>query len=142
MAAVQALYQMELSGSSTETAVEDVAAGRLPAGDAGGVDGDIDQALFRKIIEAVVNEQGAIDTEIARSLSEGWKLERIDSVARAILRAATVELWRDDAPTAVVIDEYVAIANDFFGGPEPGFINAALDASAKRLRGSARHGAA
>jgi len=62
-------------------------------------------------------------------------LERIDAVARAILRAGAAELeQRKDIPTAVVIDEYVEIAKAFFEGPEPGFINAALDACAHDLR--------
>ncbi len=34
---------------------------------------------------------------------------------------------RREVPAKVVIDEYVGIAHDFFGGDEPGFVNAALD---------------
>jgi N utilization substance protein B len=41
---------------------------------------------------------------------------------------------RRDVPAKVVIDEYVGIANDFFSGDEPGFVNAALDTMAKRKR--------
>lgn len=141
-AAVQALYQMELAGSSAETAMEDMSAGRLPAAEAGPADCEVDQALFRTIVESAVAEQAGIDTEIARALSEGWKLERIDSVARAILRAGVVELWRrGETPKAVLIDEYVEIAKDFFEGPEPGFINAALETCARRLREELADGA-
>jgi N utilization substance protein B len=62
-------------------------------------------------------------------------LARVDSVLRAILRAAGLELVaRRDVPAKVVIDEYVGIANDFFSGDEPGFVNAALDTMAKRKR--------
>jgi N utilization substance protein B len=76
-----------------------------------------------------------LDRAIARHLSKGWRLERIDAVARAILRAGAAELEQQrDTPTAVVIDEYVEIAKSFFEGPEPGFINAALDAAARDLR--------
>ncbi|MEZ6021920.1 MAG: transcription antitermination factor NusB [Hyphomonadaceae bacterium] len=65
----------------------------------------------------------------------GWRLERLDAVARAILRAGCVELeQRHDIRVAVVIDEYVEIAKSFFDGPEPGFVNATLDACAKDLR--------
>jgi transcription antitermination protein NusB len=137
MAAVQALYQMELSGASPEMVAEDLAAGRLPAAEAGPADCEVDQALFRTIVETAVEKQEAIDTEIARALSEGWKLERIDAVARAILRAGVVELWaRKNTPSAVIIDEYVEVAKDFFEGPEPGFVNAALQACARRARDS------
>ena len=52
-------------------------------------------------------------------------MERIDAVARAILRSGAAELeQRTDIPVAVVIDEYVEIAKAFFDGPEPGFVNA------------------
>lgn len=135
LAAVQALYQMEVGGVSPEAVMDELQSGRLPAGEAGPADCEVDQALFRLIVESAVSEQARIDTEIARSLSEGWKLERLDAVARAILRAGVVELWgRSATPTAVVIDEFVEIAKDFFDGAEPGFVNAALEACARRLR--------
>ncbi len=76
-----------------------------------------------------------IDRAIAASLSEKWKLERVDSILRAILRCGVFELVaRRDVPAKVVIDEYVAVAGAFFGGDEPGFINAALDTIARRKR--------
>jgi len=44
-------------------------------------------------------------------------------------------LWaRKSTPSAVIIDEYVEVAKDFFEGPEPGFVNAALQACANRVR--------
>jgi transcription antitermination protein NusB len=141
MAAVQALYTMEVGGASPEAVMDELTSGRLPAAEAGPADVEVDAKLFRLIVESAVTEQGRIDTEIARALAEGWKLERLDSVARAILRSAVVELWGRDTPTAVVIDEYVEIAKDFFEGAEPGFINAALETVARRVRDSAQaHG--
>lgn len=135
LAAVQALYQMEYSGASSEAVAQDLLDGRLPLAETGPIDQDADIVLFRTIVEGAVAQQGAVDTLIARKLAEGWRLERLDSVARAILRAGVVELWRrDDIATAVVIDEYVEIAKAFFEGPEPGFINGALDGCAKAIR--------
>ncbi|MBU6371537.1 MAG: transcription antitermination factor NusB [Alphaproteobacteria bacterium] len=135
LAAVQALYQMELSGASSEAVAQDLLDGRLPLAESGPIDQDADIVLFRTIVEGAVAQQGPVDTMIARKLAEGWRLERLDSVARAILRAGVVELWRrDDIPTAVVIDEYVEIAKAFFEGAEPGFINGALDGCAKAIR--------
>jgi N utilization substance protein B len=79
--------------------------------------------------------QVEIDRTIADSLSANWTMARIDSILRAILRAAVFELIaRRDVPAKVVIDEYVAIAGDFFTGDEPGFVNAALDNMARRKR--------
>ena len=136
LAAVQALYQMETAGSSAATALQDLSAGRLPANEAGPTDGEVDSGLFRLVVENAVTHQGAIDTEIARALAQGWKLERIDAVARAILRAGSIGIWaRPETPLAVLLDEYVEIAKDFFEGAEPGFINACLQACAPRLRG-------
>lgn len=138
LAAVQALYQMEFAGSSAATAVKDVLNGHLPADDEGAIGTEVDADLFRQIVETTVEKQGELDTLLAAHLARGWKLERLDAVARAILRAGVIELWRrPDVPTAVVIDEYVEIAKSFFDGPEPGFVNATLDACVPAVRASA-----
>lgn len=136
LAAVQALYQMEMSGASTADVAADFDAGRLPrTEEAPRADGACDMELFKTLTENAVDRQRTIDRAIAGRLNKGWKLERIDAVARAILRAGAVELeQRLDIPVAVVIDEYVEIAKSFFDGPEPGFVNATLDACAKDLR--------
>lgn len=138
LAAVQALYQMEVAGASTEDVLRDFDAGKLPRQEEAAEAGEGDVDLFKTLIENAVNRQLTIDRAIARRLGKGWKLERIDAVARAILRAGAVELeQRGDIPTPVVIDEYVEIAKAFFDGPEPGFVNATLDACARDLRGAA-----
>lgn len=136
LGAVQGLYQMEMSGASTADVIAAFDTGKLPRESEAsitGLEGDVE--LFRTLIEQAVDRQLTLDRAIARHLGKGWKLERIDAVARAILRAGAAELeQRPDIPVAVVIDEYVEIAKSFFDGPEPGFINAALDACAKDLR--------
>lgn len=135
LAAVQALYQMEVSGASVEDVQDDFKAGRLPREDSGycDVEGDLD--LFKLLVTQAVSRQTTIDRAIARRLSQGWRLERLDAVARAILRTGVVELEQcADTPVAVAINEYVEIAKDFFDGPEPGFINATLDACARDVR--------
>lgn len=136
LAAVQALYQMEVSGASTADVIADFDNGKLPReSEASITDAEGDPAHFKAVVEAAVARQNTVDRAIARHLSKGWRLERLDAVARAILRAGAVELeQRADIPVAVVIDEYVEIAKRFFDGPEPGFINATLDACARDLR--------
>ncbi len=136
LAAVQALYQMEVSGATTADVLEDFRAGKLPREtEASYTDAEGDAELFRVLVENAVGRQATLDRAIAKRLSKGWRLERLDAVARAILRAGAAELeQRVDIPVAVVIDEYVEIAHAFFEGPEPGFINATLDACAKDLR--------
>jgi N utilization substance protein B len=136
LGAVQALYQMEVSGASTADVIADFVAGKLPREtEATYTESEGDLELFKVVIEKAVERQATLDRAIARHLGKGWRLERLDSVARAILRAGAAELEQQrDTPTAVVIDEYVEIAKSFFEGPEPGFINAALDAAARDLR--------
>ena len=136
LGAVQALYQMEVSGASTRDVIAEFDAGKLPREtEASITDGEADRVLFKTLVEKAVDRQATLDRAIARHLSKGWRLERLDAVARAILRAGVAELeQRPDIPVAVVIDEYVEIAKRFFDGPEPGFVNATLDACARDLR--------
>jgi N utilization substance protein B len=130
LGAVQALYQMEMSGSGAEEVAQEFAEHRfdeLPV--------PPDGEFFVAIVNGVPQYQVEIDRAIAAVLSEKWKLERVDSILRAILRCAVFELVaRRDVPAKVVIDEYVAVSGAFFGGDEPGFINGALDTIARRKR--------
>jgi transcription antitermination protein NusB len=132
LAAVQALYQMEMVGGGAEEVAQEFVEHRfaeLPAAP--------DEEFFTAILSGVPRHQVEIDRTIAGALSEKWKLERVDSILRAILRSATFELVdRRDVPAKVVIDEYVAVAGAFFGGDEPGFVNAALDNIARQKRAS------
>jgi len=138
LAAVQALYQMEVSGVGVDAVVREFSEHRFDR-DVEDADGDrlaaADEGFFSDLVKGVVAEQGAIDTAVVRRLASGWRLERLDATARAILRAGAYELIRrPDVPTEVVIDEYVEIAKSFFEGPESGFINGALDAIARDAR--------
>jgi len=96
---------------------------------------EIDSAFFRDIVLGVVREQRAIDPVIDAHLADGWRLGRIDSILRAILRSAAFELaLRDDVPAKVVINEYVDIAHAFFGDEEPKVVNGILDQLARSRR--------
>ena len=128
LAAVQALYQMETAGAGAEAVVREFLDHRFDADLEGEQLAQADHEFFAELVRGVVSSQAQIDRAIASHLASGWRLERIDATARAIFRAAGFELMRTEAPIEVVIDEYVEIAKSFFDGPEPGFINAALDA--------------
>jgi N utilization substance protein B len=130
LAAVQALYQMELAGAGAEEVTEEFIAHRF---------GDFrvqpDSEFFSSIVTGVPRHQVEIDRAVAGTLSENWTMARMDSILRAILRAGAFELVaRRDVPAKVVIDEYVGLARAFFSGDEPGFVNAALDGMARRKR--------
>ncbi len=135
LAAVQALYQMEASGVGAEAVVREFVEHRFDHDVDGARLAAADQAFFASIVAGVVAAQGEIDRAITRRLAGGWRLERIDATARAILRAGALELMRfADIPKEIAIDEYVEIAKSFFGGAEPGFINATLDQIARDER--------
>jgi transcription antitermination protein NusB len=138
LAAVQALYQMEMSGGGVTATVREYLDHRLGEDSETGPLETADVDFFRQIVEGVVAEQTLIDASIKGRLAKGWRLERIDSIVRASARAATYELLRrTDVPVAVVLDEYVGIVNAFFDGPEGGFANALLDRLAKETNASA-----
>jgi N utilization substance protein B len=135
LAAVQALYQMETAGAGVETVIREFNAHRLGADIEGVSIHDADAEFFADIARGVIEMQRKIDPVIERNLAANWKLHRIDATARAILRAGVFELSRRaDIPFRVVIDEYVELANAFFEGDEPRFINAVLDAVARDAR--------
>jgi len=135
LAAVQALYQMDLSGAGVVDALAEFEAfwiGRE-------VDGiefkPSDTAFFRDVLSGVVNNQRAIDTSVDGALSAGWPLARVEAVLRAVLRAGAYELmFRRDVPARVVITEYVEVANSFYDQDEPGLVNAVLDTLAREVR--------
>ena len=135
LAAVQALYQMEVSGVGVDAVIREFSEHRFDRD----VDGEkmaaADETFFAELAKGVVAKQGEVDQAIVKRLASGWRLDRLDATARAVLRAGAFELiHRRDVPTEVVIDEYVEIAKSFFEGAEAGFINGALDAIARDAR--------
>lgn len=135
LAAVQALYQMETAGQGVEATIREFEAYRLGGDLEGEALQDADAAFFADILRGTVETQTRLDPYLERSLAAGWRLSRIDATARAILRAGLYELIRrPDVPAKVIIDEYVEVANAFFAGDEPRFINGVLDAAARDAR--------
>lgn len=135
LAAVQALYQMDVARTDARAVIEEFIRHRFrDEADRAHYD-RADVGFFEDLVLGVVKEQRSIDPLIAAHLAQGWKLSRIDSILRAILRSAAYELQaRDDVPARVIINEYVEIAHAFFGGDEPGVVNGILDAIARALR--------
>jgi N utilization substance protein B len=135
LGAVQALYQMDVSGQGAEAVVREFHDHRFERDMDGARLAAADEELFALVVRGVAADQREVDRNIRRRLASGWKLERLDATVRAILRAGAFELMRlPDVPIEVVIDEYVEIAKSFFEGPEPGFVNAALDRIAADAR--------
>jgi N utilization substance protein B len=135
LAAVQALYQMDLAATPLHEILSEFESHRLGRE----VDGEeylpAEAAHFRDIVGGVVADQRRLDPMIDQALSKGWPLKRIETVLRAILRAGVYELdKKPDVPARVVVAEYVDVAHAFVDRDETGMVNAVLDMLARKLR--------
>ncbi|QBF31230.1 transcription antitermination factor NusB [Thalassococcus sp. S3] len=133
--AVQALFQMEQSGQTSDGVVREFLDHRFGATYDGDemMDGDI--ALFRRLVENAVNYQAPIDQMTDRALVAKWPIARIDPTLRGLFRAAGAEMTQSTTPPKVVISEFVDIARAFFPeGREPKFVNAVLDHMAREAK--------
>ena len=134
LAAVQALYQMDLAETDLAEVIDEFKTHRLGEGAHGTVSG-ADAEHFTRILKGVVQRQREIDPVIDNQLASGWRLGRVDAILRAILRAASFELLEQaDVPARVVISEYVDVAHAFFEGEESKVVNGVLDGIARKLR--------
>jgi N utilization substance protein B len=135
LAAVQALYQMDIGGAG----INDIFAEFESHWLGNEVEGEqylpAEQAFFQDIVAGVVRDQAKLDPLIDEALSKGWPLARIDAILRAVMRAGAYELeHRKDVPARVVVSEYVDVANAFVEGDETGMVNAVLDQIARQFR--------
>ena len=130
--AIQALFQMEQLGLSTDEVVEEFLVHRFGEEYEEGQLSDGDEALFKSIVESAVNYQAYIDQLTDRALVKKWPIARIDPTLRSLFRAAAAEITQIKTPPKIVITEYVALAHAFFtDGKEPNFVNAVLDHMAR-----------
>jgi N utilization substance protein B len=116
-AAVFALYQHELTGRPLDDVFEPGAA-----------------SFTRALAHATADRQEELDERIERH-SEGWALERIAPLERAIMRVALLEILHPDLvkgdrpiPPEGAIAEAVETAKQFCGAQAPGFVNGVLAA--------------
>ena len=136
LAAVQALYQMEMEGTPLARLLHEFHEHRLGATIEDETYAEAEVDFFDDIVSGADARRDEIDTLISERLAEGWALDRLDRPMRAILRAGAYELIaRPDVPVATVITEYVDVAHAFYDKRETGFVNGLLDAIAKKARG-------
>ena len=135
LAAVQALYQMEMEGTPLARLLHEFHEHRLGATIEDATYAEAEQAFFDDVVSGVDARRVELDDLIAAKLAEGWNLDRLDRPMRAILRAGTYELLaRPDVPVASVISEYLDVADAFYDKREKGFVNGLLDGIAKDIR--------
>jgi N utilization substance protein B len=135
LAAVQALYQMDLAGTGLNEILAEFEKHWLGGEVEGAQYRPAELAYFRDIVGGVVREQTTLDPKIDAALARGWPLRRIETILRAVLRAGAYELaCRSDVPARVVMAEYVDVAAAFVDQEETGMVNAVLDQLAHQLR--------
>ena len=135
LAAVQALYQMDIAGSGLNDILAEFESHWIGREVEGAQYLPAEAAFFRDVVSGVVREQRKLDPLIDDALARGWPLKRIEAIMRAVLRAGAYELdHRSDIPARVVVAEYVDVANAFVDRDETGMVNAVLDQLARQLR--------
>lgn len=143
LAAVQALYQADVTSQKPETVSREFIEHRFQGeAELRLSDAKPDVDMFRDIVGGVYARREEIDVLIGQSLASGWSLERVHKVLRAVLSAGCYELIaRPDVPTGAIINEYVEIAHAFVAAQEAAFANAVLDKIARLSRpGAAKEG--
>lgn len=135
LAAVQALYQMDIGGTGLNEVFAEFESHWIGSEVEGETYLPAEAAFFRDIVSGVVKSQTRLDPMIDDALQKGWPLKRIDAILRAVLRAGFYELeHRTDVPARVVVSEYVDVAHAFVEKDETGMVNAVLDQIARRFR--------
>jgi len=135
LAAVQALYQMEIAGAGVAEVLAEFEAHWIGQEVEGVEYKPAEESFFRDVVGGVVRLQREIDPKVDKALAEGWPLKRVDAIMRAILRAGAYELSsRRDIPPRVTITEYVDVAHAFLDREEAGMVNAVLDKLARTER--------
>lgn len=145
LAAVQALYDAEVTGDSVDVLLKDfidhgIGSRAIVTDEEDESETEVtltapDPLLLAAILRGSLAQAEQLDGIVAQALTGDWSIDRLEQVLRAILRAAAFELTNmPDTPVRVVISEYVDIAGAFYAGPEPGLVNAVLDRIARVVR--------
>ena len=136
LAAVQALYQVELAEKTVDEAIADLKRRQSSGEDDGATPRSVDFDLLVDIVRGVTASRPALDDTIDGALANQRGIDRVEVLLRLILRSGTYELMlRPDIDAPLSINEYVSVAQAFFGGTEPGLVNGVLDRIARDVRG-------
>jgi N utilization substance protein B len=93
---------------------------------------DQTRKFAQQLFEGAVSQASATDALVGE-LSANWRLDRLATVDRNILRLAIYEFRFGTAPPKVVIDEALELAKKFSSEDAPAFLNGILDAALKKL---------
>ncbi|MFM2237728.1 MAG: hypothetical protein RL389_75 [Actinomycetota bacterium] len=118
--AIDAIYAADLRKVSPETLLAET---QLQVSDRQNQDEIFSYA--RDIVTGVIEHHSEID-DLLETYSEGWSIERMPNVDRAILRVGIWEILYSDTPNGVVVNEAVEVAKDYSTEESGGFINGLL----------------
>jgi N utilization substance protein B len=135
LAAVQALYQLEMEATPMTLLLDEFHMHRLGAEIEDEQYLEADVAFFDDVVRGVAARQVEIDARLSDRLAQGWSIARLDRTMLQILRAGAYELLaRPDISVSIVINEYLDVAHAFFDDREAKFVNGLLDAIARDVR--------
>jgi transcription antitermination protein NusB len=135
LAVVQALYQLEMESTPIAKLLHEFHEHRLGATIEDMTYAEADVDLFNDVVKGVDARRDEIDALISAHLAKGWSLDRLDRLVRQVMRAGSYELLaRRDIPVGSVINEYLDVAEAFYGNKEKSFINGVLHAVAQVAR--------
>lgn len=118
--AIDAIYAADLRKVSPETLLAET---QLQVSDRQNQDEIFSYAS--DIVAGVIEHHSEID-DLLETYSEGWSIERMPNVDRAILRVGIWEILYSDTPNGVVVNEAVEVAKDYSTEESGGFINGLL----------------
>ena len=117
--ALQALYQIEITGDASAAAVDLFVSHFEGSAQA--------KEFARRLVSGVVSQGADID-RLIEACTENWKLMRMAKVDLLILRMAAYELiFCPDIPLNVSLDEAIEMGKRFGTGDSGSFINGVLD---------------
>lgn len=125
-AALQALYQIDVTGDAADKALYDLKQ-RYPD--------DIEMVQFAAVIvNAVILNLSEIDGLIVKA-AQNWSITRMALIDRNIIRLGIAQLLylREKIPPKVAIDESIELAKKYGDGESGRFINGVLDKVYKDL---------
>jgi N utilization substance protein B len=126
-AALQILYFCEVAHAPADVAIESFFKEHAPEAS------EATRAFAAQLVRGTLEDAAELDALIATH-SQNWRLERLATIDRLILRLASWELQHgSDSPPAVVMDEAIELARTFSSDASVAFVNGVLDAVRKAL---------
>jgi transcription antitermination protein NusB len=127
--AIQVLYQCDMRALDPEQAIAAFYGSLYSEENEEELSSD---PFMEMLVRGAVEKKAEIDERITK-YSARWRIERMPTVDRNILRMAIFEMMQGDTPPPVVIDEAIELARKFSGEESAPFINGVLDSVRKEF---------